>query len=153
MASWLGKLDSLWQNGVYVGYMSQSGEYMAVNEGGAYKTRAMKRRAVEDRWKKDRIEDIHLTPRKIKAGDEVSTFESAAQHHGPFLDIPVEKSIDLCPPSKLDEDPVPRRVYIIRSIFYSFGKPEACLGCLGSTVVPRSDTRGRRIESRMHDDP
>jgi len=39
----LAKLDSLWQEGIYVGYKSQSGEYMVVNKDGAYKTRTMKR--------------------------------------------------------------------------------------------------------------
>ena len=43
VAKRLGKLDSLWAQGVFLGYRSQSAEYMAVNEEVAFKTRTIKR--------------------------------------------------------------------------------------------------------------
>ena len=39
----LGKLGSAWQTGLFVGYWTQSGEYIVANSEGAYRTRTMKR--------------------------------------------------------------------------------------------------------------
>ena len=56
----LGKLDSLWQTRLFVGYRTQSGEYMVANSEGAYKTRTMKRMPETERWDKSRIEGMPL---------------------------------------------------------------------------------------------
>ena len=67
----LGKLDSLWHKGVFVGYRSQSGEYMVANDEGTYKTRTVKRMPVEERWNKEAVEDLKWTPWKFKADVEI----------------------------------------------------------------------------------
>ena len=51
----LGKLDSLWQTGVLVGYKANTGEYMIVNHEGAYKTRTVRRAPLDDRWSKTNV--------------------------------------------------------------------------------------------------
>ena len=56
----LGKLDSLWQTGLFVGYRTQSGEYMVANSEGAFKTRTMKRIPENERWNKSEIEGMLL---------------------------------------------------------------------------------------------
>lgn len=48
----LGKLDSLWEKGLLVGYKSTSGEYMVVNGEGACRTRTVRRLPFEHRWNK-----------------------------------------------------------------------------------------------------
>ena len=58
----LGKLDSLWQTGLFVGYRTQSGEYMVANSEGAFKTRTMKRIPQNERWIKSEIEGMPWTP-------------------------------------------------------------------------------------------
>ena len=58
IAGRLAKLESLWRSGIFVGYRSIIGEYMVVNEDGAFKTRNIKRVSVEDRWNKAEVEAI-----------------------------------------------------------------------------------------------
>ena len=43
----LAKMESLWDNGIFVGYRSQ---YMIANRDGTYKTRTIKRVPFEERW-------------------------------------------------------------------------------------------------------
>ena len=62
----LGKLDTLWHHGVFVGYRSISGEYMIVTDDGAYKTRTMRRRPLEERWNRAAVECIKYTPWRVK---------------------------------------------------------------------------------------
>ena len=58
----LAKLESLWETGVFVGYKSQSGEYMVSNKDGGFTTRTIRRVPFEDRWKSDHINYIVGTP-------------------------------------------------------------------------------------------
>ena len=62
----LGKLDSLWQTGLFVGYRTQSGEYMVANSEGAFKTRTMKRIPENERWNKGEIEGMPWTPWRVQ---------------------------------------------------------------------------------------
>ena len=64
----LGKLDSLWQTGLFVGYRTQSGEDMVANSEGAFKTRTMKRIPENERWIKSEIEGMPWTPWKTSSG-------------------------------------------------------------------------------------
>ena len=91
----LGKLDSLWQTGLFVGYRTQSGEYMVANSEGACKTRTMKRIPETERWDKSGIEGKPWTPWKFKA--------SETDRAGPdsFLDIEIDKSISMPAPPRV----------------------------------------------------
>ena len=60
----LGKLDSLWENGTFIGYRSASGEH--TNANGVYKTRSTRRVLEEVRWKAENIEAIKFTTWRTK---------------------------------------------------------------------------------------
>ena len=62
----LGKLDSLCQTGLFVGYRTQSGEYMVANSEGAFKTRTMKRIPENERWNKSGIEGHAMDPLEVQ---------------------------------------------------------------------------------------
>ena len=46
----LGKLDSMWDDGVYLGVRGKSGELIVGNRSGVWKTRTLRRKPSEDRW-------------------------------------------------------------------------------------------------------
>ena len=89
---------------------------MIANTSGAYKTRTVKRVPEVERWKQESVEEVPWTPWKIQEKVEGSRNESEATNHESFIDIPVDKSIDLPPPQKVDEDAMPRRVYITKAV-------------------------------------
>ena len=47
------KLDIAWDDGVYVGHKTVSGESIIATKGGFRKTRTIRRRPEEDRWRKE----------------------------------------------------------------------------------------------------
>ena len=154
----LGKLDSLWGQGLFIGYKSQSGEYMVANMDGAYKTRTIKRMPEPERWKKDLLENMPWTPWRIKNPTERNrTNEAEAMQHDPFLEIDVDKSIELPPPPKRDEDAMPRRVYLTKALLDKYGMTDGCIGCTasaaGGTGVVHSDDCRQRVEDKMKKDP
>ena len=154
----LGKLDSLWSQGVFVGYRSQSSEYMVVNADGAFKTRTIKRLPVEERWEKEPIDDMKWTPWKVKdKADDVKESSGPSAAHEPFIDIRVDKSIDLPLPPKIEEEPMPRRVYLTKGVLDKYGMTDGCLGCtmssMGNAGVAHSEECRRRIDKAMRKDP
>lgn len=46
----LGKLDSLWDDGVFLGVRGKSGEVIVGNKTGVWKSRTIRRKPIEDRW-------------------------------------------------------------------------------------------------------
>ena len=154
----LGKLDSLWQEGVYLGFKTQSAEYMIANSEGAFKTRTIKRVPECERWRKDGIEELRWTPWRVKEGHgSRGTIEADQSEHNPFLEVDLDKSIDLPTPAKVVEDAMPRRVYITRATLSKFGMTDGCLGCtasaMGGTGHPHSEACRARIERAMREDP
>ena len=155
----LGKLDSLWQTGVLVGYKANAGEYMIVNHEGAYKTRTVRRAPVEDRWSKTDVEGIKYTPWQVRdptsrtargnAEDEVATRPSV------HIDVDHGITIPDVPPDA--NDALPRRAYLAKAILEKFGATDGCPGCtvimLGSSGVVHNDERRKRLEKEMKDDP
>ena len=155
----LGKLDSLWQTGLFMGYQTQSGEYMVANSEGAYKTRTMKRIPETERWDKSGIEGMPWTPWKFKAsGGAGGSGETDRAGPDSFLDIEIDKSISMPAPPRVEEDAMPRRVYITRAVLNQYGLTDGCVGCANSTIggtgipqfrgVPPQDREGDEKGSR-----
>ena len=91
----LGKLESLWENGTFIGYRSTSGEYMIANGNGIYKARTVRRVTEDRRWRKSEVESIKYTPWRVKEpvarkGDEASE----CMEHRTSIDIEVDKDIE-----------------------------------------------------------
>ena len=109
----LGKLDSLWQTLLFVGYRTHSGEYMVANSEGAFKT--MKRILENERWNKSEIEGMPWTPWKFKTSSGI-VIPGEADRAGldSFLDIEIDKSISMSVPPRVEEDAMPRRVHFHR---------------------------------------
>ena len=141
-----------------MGYRTQSGEYMVANIEGAYKTRTMKMIPETERWDKSGIEGMPWTPQKFKAnGDAGSPGEAARAGPDSFLDIEIDKSISMPAPPRVEEDAMPRRVYITRAVLNQYGITDGCVGSANSTVgrtgISHSEECRRRIEKKMKNYP
>ena len=153
----LAKLESLWKNGIFVGYKSNTGEYMVVNDEGAFKSRNVKRMPKEMRWDKAAIEAIRFTPWTVTDPSDGDRRSGAHTEHKPRVEIAIDKEIRLQEPLQEERESIPRRVYLTKSIIDKFGATDGCPGCitvmLGGTGIPHSEDCRKRIENEMRDDP
>ena len=131
---------------------------MVVNSDGPSKARTAKRALTEERWMKADVEDKKWTSYRFKdnAGHS-KDLAGDGSRDDPLTDITVDKSIDLPPPPNIEEDTVPRRVYLTRAVLSKYGSIDGCLGCamsaLGSPGGVHSDDSSQIIERGMKKDP
>ena len=144
----LAKLESLWEEGIFVGYRSQSGEYMIGTAEGAFKTRTIKRMICEKRWDAGNLSCIVGTPWKPIPGDD--DVDDAM----PAIQIKMKDgTVDIEQARQKEEQIVPRRVYIQRKDIEEHGATPGCLGCRailgGRKAINHSETCRGRIENCM----
>ena len=96
----MAKQDSLWSDGVFLGYRSVSGEIVAGTESGVFKTRTGQRKAYEHRWHKQKMDMVGGVP--WTASTSVDSEEGIM----PAVDIGMEM-----PEVDIPRAP-PRRLYI-----------------------------------------
>ena len=144
------KLESLWERGLFIGYKSQSGEYMIATCNGTTKTRTVKRVPVQERWIKENLDMITGAPWCPNGPD--SKFDDimpAVQVHMKEPEIPVQV------PRCQEETHLPRRVYIRSSDIDKNGATPDCAGCkahlLGKKAVHHSEGCRDRITKIMMD--
>ena len=65
----LGKLDPLWDDGVYLGVRGKSGEIIIGNKKGVRKTRTVRRKPIEDRWTSSAPECVVGVPWRVSDKD------------------------------------------------------------------------------------
>ena len=146
----LAKLDSLWEEGAFLGYRSQSGETMVGTADGVFKTRTVKRMPMEKRWSPDTISLVVGLPWKPMPGDDtVDDVMPMVQIHIQDDGIPIER------PRCRDEHALPRRVYIQRRDVEQHGGTQGCPGCrailTGKPAVNHSEPCRTRLEGKMRE--
>ena len=58
------KLDSLWEDGIYLGHRTVSGESIIGTKKGVFKTRALRRKTFTERWRSDSLSMVGGLPWK-----------------------------------------------------------------------------------------
>ena len=87
------KLDSVWEDGIYLGHTTLSGQGIVGNKDGVYKTRTVRRVPVEDRWHFELLEPLGGVPWKCSPqADEAAQTVQDSELPPPsdFLIIPPE---------------------------------------------------------------
>ena len=77
----MGKLESMWEDGVYLGIKATTREIIIGNEKGIWKTRTARRRPFEERWCADNISMIGGVP----GGRATTTIRWTGSHCRLFL--------------------------------------------------------------------
>jgi hypothetical protein len=144
----LAKLESLWEEGVFLGYRSQSGEYMIGTTEGTFETRAIKRMVIEKRWDPKNIEMVVGTPwRPMPGGDAIEEVMPAVQISMKDDSIEIER------PKTREEHYAPRRVYIQKRNIEEQGSTSGCPGCaalmLGKKAAAHNNECRNRIEGGL----
>ena len=64
----LGKLTVTLEDGVYLGVKGKTGEIVVATEDGVWKARNIQRKPADDRWRKESVDTIMLTPSSLGRG-------------------------------------------------------------------------------------
>ena len=103
----LAKLDSLWSDGVFLGYRAASGEIVVGTNDEVYKTRTVKRKPYEHRWESSNLDFVGGVPWKTSADQD------GVEEVMPAVDIGMEMpEVEIQRPPCEPRRPIPRRVYI-----------------------------------------
>ena len=140
----LAKLDSLWDDGVFLGYRAISGEVIVGTEKGVFRTRTVSRKPEEYRWDPTNLDMVGGTPWAPSPADGES--EEAM----PAIEIPMEtEEAEIERPPVGEKEAVPRRLYIKARDVEKHGHTPGCKGCIavlrGGRGVAHSETCRKRL--------
>ena len=144
----LAKLDTLWSDGVFLGYRSVSGEIVVGTPDGVFKTRTVQRKACEHRWKPENLDMVGGVPWKTSpaGGGEEGIM--------PAVDIGMEMPEAEIPRVPVEDKlPIPRRVGIRAKDIERYGATVNCKGCMarlrGEGGVPHSELCRKRLTEEI----
>ena len=143
----LGKLTSMWENGVFWGVKGTTGEIIVGDERGVWATRTVRRKPEEERWQRENLERIVGVPWRKSEEEE-------GDGEGMRTDVRV---MDKDYRERLEGEeramPVPRRVYISKADLDRWGYTVGCPGCV--SIIRRTARQGhteacrKRMESEL----
>ena len=145
----LGKLTSMWENGVFLGVKGTTGEIIVGDERGVWATRTVRRKPEEERWQRENLERIVGVPWRKSEEEE-------GDGEGMRTDVRV---MDKDYRERLEGEeramPVPRRVYISKADLDRWGYTVGCPGCV--SIIRRTARQGhteacrKRMESELEE--
>ena len=146
----LGKLSSMWEDGVFLGVKGKTGEFIIGDEKGVWKTRTVQRKPMEERWQADNARYVQWVPWRVNEED--------ARMDGERLEvIRVEPRGEERPEREEDFEVVPRRAKIFRTDLERHGYTAGCDGCkaamLGKTARGHNEKCRKRLEDLLKDEP
>ena len=104
VANALGKLTSMWSDGIFLGVKGKSGAFVIGDGKGVWKTRTVQRKPVDERWSVANADLVKGAPWNNSPGDEKAD--------GEMLEPAVLRTTGPEIPEQCDEEPVPRRAQI-----------------------------------------
>lgn len=120
------KLDTVWEDGVYVGHRTCSGDSMVASTKGMYRTRTIRRVPQEDRWNTANLDVFKYFPWKVNdsmdAGEQVV---SDAQPVPPSMQPTAAPEL----PDVTVRQEAPRRMYVKLADLQKHGYIAGCSGC------------------------
>ena len=149
----LGKLTCLWEDGVYLGIKATTGEIVIGTKKGIWRTRSVRRKPIELRWKTENMEMVGGVPWRMSEDDEkvdgeglrggVVRFESA----GPMREEEKEEV-------RRSADAIPPRTFSTSTEDYNkHGFTQKCAGCrailTGTTRQKHSEACRMRMTNAM----
>ena len=119
----IGKLTSLWEDGIFLGVMGKSGELIVGDVMGVWKTRTVHRKPHSERWDPKTIDLVRHPPWRTCDDDPNADGE-----------MPQGVKLETLTGHKFqeiveDEQSMPRRVYLNKNDFEEHGYSSGCPGC------------------------
>lgn len=139
----LGKLDSVWNDGIFLGARGKSGELIVGDRRGVFKTRTVRRKPLEERWADGAAGLVRGVPWRTSDDDPAMDGEK--------LEVtvmgPGEKESIVKDTSK----PVPRNVYISKRDLELHGYSSGCPGCKSILKGGTRQAHSVHCRARMED--
>ncbi len=93
------KLDSLWEDGIYLGHRTVSGESIIGTSRGVFKTRTLRHKTYGERWRRDSLSMVGGLPWKAKpssaeAEEVMPSYAEASEHPQGTVELPTADSKD-----------------------------------------------------------
>ena len=147
VGSKMAKLDSLWDDGVFLGYRSASGEIIIGTKDMILRTRTVKRKVFEQRWDAKILKMIGGVPWKTTAGADEGDGTM------PAIAMPLEMPEVIMRPEFRTEDVIPRRLAIRVKDVSDFGATVGCKGCVallrGARGIPHTEACRTRLTKEV----
>ena len=141
-------LESVWADGVYLGYRWASGEHVIGDSNGVWKTRTAQRRPYEERWSVETLEWIGGVPWHVREGDPDA--DGLMDQDELVKVIDGKRRADGLP-----DVPIPRRFHIAKGDLDKYGYSKGCPGCIsvlrGTQRQQHSVACRGRLEKAMKD--
>ena len=148
----LSKMSTLWEDGIYLGMRTVSGEMIVGTAAGVWRTRTVQRRPLGERWAADAAGMVGGVPWHTSEDDEDAD--------GPSVKVTLGERLteqDAAAQGEIYRDTAPRRVQITRADLEKHGFTKGCLGCrawlAGKPRQGHSEECRKRMEAAMVDDP
>ena len=146
----LGKLSSLWDDGIFLGIKATTGEFMIGDKIGVHRTRTIQRKPIEERWKPENLEFVGGVPWRVSDDDPKTDGEPMQA-----VKLPEEERKRMADEMQWREK-APKAFGITKEDLEKHGYTKRCPGCL---AVIRSTTRQKhtpacrkRMEEAMAED-
>jgi hypothetical protein len=140
----LAKMDVSWQDGLFLGFRSLSGEIIIGTPAGVMRTRTVQRRPVEQRWSQENLKMCGGLQWKPSPADD----EGEALM--PSVDMRMaEPDVEIRRPEAREEEVVRRRLYLEAKDFDAHGTTAGCKGCLSMLCRGPSIMHSEACRRRM----
>ena len=118
----LGKMESKWRNGIYLGIRMESSEMLVGTSEGVFKVRSIRRKPDGQRWDADQVCSVIGVPWKPYQFTDNDRLLIRLQKRSDSKEVEVKER----PP---DEDPAPRGIIIGKKDLITHGYTPSCPGC------------------------
>lgn len=146
----LAKLDVMWEDGVFLGYRSTSGETIVGTASGVMRTRTVRRKPEDERWSAKNLDMVIGVPWKPDGKSQDRDPEDRMPNvliEPALADVPIERPVV--------SEPTPRRLYVRTKDVEKHGPSEGCPGCRallrGGKTQTHSETCRKRIAKALED--
>ena len=144
----LGRLSSLWEEGIFLGVRAKSGEIIVGSKTGVWKTRTIQRRPYEDRWNTSTTELVRGVPWR--------TCEDDPNVDGEKLEATKLTPQEVSSEREVVHDAIPRRFRIEQQHIDAHGYSAKCDGCRSilrrTTRQTHSEACRKRFSELLKDD-
>ena len=126
----VGKYEDRWQGGIYLGFDMRSGEYIVGTEEGVFRSGAVRRRPLDERWSRSAIDKIKGDPEDYMR--RPPTYTKKESEEGAVAPAPIFTHHE--PPEAQT-----RTFRISKEDVMEYGSTPGCAGC--RAVINKSETR------------
>ena len=152
VAGHLAKLTSLWDDGVYLGMKSTTGEIVVGNKQGVWKTRTVRRKPEDQRWSVDNMSMIVGVP--WRRNDEEGKKDDDEMKGGVIkLDGGIMEDAEKSQVRQVVDIVPPKAFHTRREDYEKYGYTRGCAGCrsllTGTTRQKHSVACRSRMEKEM----